>query len=202
MITEAVHFLPQASAPPRKATRGQVYVKNDGKLYFVNPSGVEQPVAMLTGESIDLSAVWPVGSIFMAAVSTNPATLLGFGTWARFGQGRMPISQDGGDVDFDTAEETGGNKTITQTTSQMPTHTHVQDSHNHTQNAHLHGITVGSGAGDDQVLKGGGSFATRDTGASTATNIATTATNQNAGSGTPMNIMPPYIVTYMWKRTA
>jgi hypothetical protein len=30
----------------------------------------------------DPSAAWPVGSVFISVVNTNPATLLGFGTWA------------------------------------------------------------------------------------------------------------------------
>lgn len=38
------------------------------------------------------AALYPVGSIYSnASSSTNPGTLLGFGTWAAFGQGRMLI---------------------------------------------------------------------------------------------------------------
>jgi len=37
-------------------------------------------------------AAYPIGSIYMSTVSTNPATLFGFGTWVAYGQGRMPIS--------------------------------------------------------------------------------------------------------------
>lgn len=54
---------------------------------------------------------FPVGSIFIAAVSTSPASLLGYGTWAAFAAGRVLIGRDAGDADFDTAEETGGAKT-------------------------------------------------------------------------------------------
>lgn len=57
------------------------------------------------------AAAWPVGSIFFSAVSTNPATLLGFGTWSAIGAGRVLIGIDAGDVDFDTLGETGGAKT-------------------------------------------------------------------------------------------
>ena len=54
--------------------------------------------------------VWPVGSIFLSAVSTNPSSLLGFGTWSVFGAGKMLIGLDSGDTDFDAAEEVGGAK--------------------------------------------------------------------------------------------
>lgn len=60
---------------------------------------------------------FPIGSVFLAVVSTNPATLLGYGTWSAFGAGRVLIGLDGGDTDFDTAEETGGAKTSVSTGS-------------------------------------------------------------------------------------
>lgn len=34
-----------------------------------------------TGAAASVSNCWPVGSVFTAVVSTNPATLLGVGTW-------------------------------------------------------------------------------------------------------------------------
>ena len=44
-----------------------------------------------------LQAVYPVGSIYInAASSTNPGTLLGFGTWAAFGAGRVIVGLDSG----------------------------------------------------------------------------------------------------------
>lgn len=60
----------------------------------------------------DVPQAWPVGSIFISTVSTNPATSLGYGTWAAFGAGRVLVGLDGADVDFDTAEEVGGAKTV------------------------------------------------------------------------------------------
>ena len=55
----------------------------------------------------------PVGSIHVSVSPTDPATTLGYGTWAAFGTGRVIVGVDVGDADFDTVEETGGSKTAT-----------------------------------------------------------------------------------------
>jgi hypothetical protein len=48
-----------------------------------------------------------VGSIYINATdSTNPSSLLGFGTWVAFGAGRVLVGFNAADPLFDTAEET------------------------------------------------------------------------------------------------
>jgi hypothetical protein len=96
---------------------------------------------------------FPIGSVFIGVVSTDPATLLGYGTWSAFGAGRVLVGYDSGDTDFDTAEETGGAKTKaisahsgtavadhsshTHAYTEVPNHVHIiaagQGSHTHTQ---------------------------------------------------------------------
>jgi hypothetical protein len=67
----------------------------------------------LQGNPGDTTAAWPIGSVFISVLSTSPATLLGFGTWAAFAAGKTLIGLDPADVNFDTVEETGGAKTQT-----------------------------------------------------------------------------------------
>lgn len=161
-----------------------ILTKHDGST--INAGNVKGPTGATgatgpTGPaSIKLDA-WPIGSIFISAVTTSPATLLGGGTWARFGLGRVLISQSS-DTDFDTAEETGGSKTHTLTTSELA--------------AHTHNLATGhSGAGGTSRPSDSG-------GSGTGAVITTGSVTESSGSGTPFNIMPPYIVVYMWKRTA
>ena len=70
---------------------------------------------------------WPVGSVYTSIVSTNPATLLGGGTWVSFGAGRVLVGLDATQTEFDTVEETGGAKTHTLTTAEMPAHLHAMN---------------------------------------------------------------------------
>lgn len=52
-----------------------------------------------------------VGAIFVSTVVTDPATLLGYGTWSAVGTGRVLVGYDAGDADFNTLGGTGGAKT-------------------------------------------------------------------------------------------
>ena len=158
-------------------------------------------------------AALPVGFIFMTVDSTNPNTLLGYGTWVAFGAGRMPIGLDSGNAAFDTVEETGGAQTVTLDTTMIPSHTHTQDAHTHTQNAHTHTqdshfhtpIFQESGSGSGTDIGAGAHFSggsAANIPGKVAVNQNTTAVNQNAGGGLAHSNMPPYIVVYMFERTA
>jgi len=116
-------------------------------------------------------AAFPVGSVFIAVVSTNPSTLLGYGTWSAFGAGRVLVGLNSGDVDFDTVEETGGAKTI----ASAGTVSTIAASDNAT------GVEGGTGANPSD---------------SSHEHPAPTYT------GTATSVVQPYIVVYMWKRTA
>ena len=135
-----------------------------------------------------IEAIYPVGSIYINATnSTNPATLLGFGTWTAFGAGRVPVGIDSSDTAFDTAEETGGAKTHTLTESELPSHSHNIATEYYPQVEYYGGAEVNILAFRNN---------TSPDGADATTASATT------GSGTAHNILQPYIVVYMWKRTA
>ena len=142
--------------------------------------------------------LYPVGSIYInAGVTTNPATLLGFGTWTAFGAGRVMVGLDAGDALFDTLEETGGSKDAI-----VVSHTHTATS-TVTDPGHLHSAVKGSndnaaGTTFDTSTDNVGSLDTNSatTGITVATSVASTGS-----SGTNANLQP-YITVAMWKRTA
>lgn len=92
-----------------------------------------------------LDSVYPVGSIYISVVNTNPSSLFG-GTWVAFASGRTLVGVDTSQSDFSTVQKTGGSSTVTLTSSQMPSHTH-SISHTHGLNSHKHsfGATTSSG---------------------------------------------------------
>ena len=141
-----------------------------------------------------ISLLYPVGSIYTnASVSTNPATLLGFGTWTAFGAGRVMVGFDSGNALFDTAEETGGSADAI-TVSHTHTATVTDPGHSHSVNT-FNGSGAAAGGGNPFVAPSG-----TVTAATTTTGIS--VSNSTTGSsGTNANYQP-YITVYMWKRTA
>ena len=63
-------------------------------------------------------SLYPVGSQYVNFTdNTNPATLLGFGTWSAIAR-RVTVGYDGTQTEFNAAEKTGGSKLL-------QAHTHV-----------------------------------------------------------------------------
>jgi hypothetical protein len=144
---------------------------------------------------------FPVGAVFLAVVATNPATLLGYGTWSAFGAGRMLVGRDSGDADFDTAEETGGAKTHTLATANLPAHNHPVTDPGHTHQFLPRSATTGAVS---SIVTGTLDTSSTISGANQPhiQSATTGITIGNTGSGTAVTHLPPYIVVYMWKRTA
>jgi len=115
-----------------------------------------------------------IGGIYISTVDTNPATLLSYGTWEAFGAGRVLVGKNTSGT-FVTNGATGGAETHTLSEAEMPVHHHYTNAGSTTKNTDL-------GSGDIPTY-------------------ANTATS-SAGSGNAHNNLQPYIVVYMWKRTA
>lgn len=155
----------------------------------VTPTGTQTLTnkTLSTGSVIDanvnvvevLKKAYPIGSVYInASNATNPASLLGFGTWSAFGAGKVMVGLDAGDTSFDTAGETGGEKTHTLTVAEMP--------------AHQHPMARADGGSTYQ-------YSYKNNIGHPTSGVAYT---ERAGGGGAHNNLQPYIVVYFWKRTA
>ena len=144
-------------------------------------------------------ALFPVGSIYVNSTdSTNPGTLLGFGTWSAFGAGRVMVGFNASNTLFDSAEETGGSADAI-----AVSHTHTFSTTTDSSGTHTHTIGTSSGNNDASGVgptpQSGSTYSTNSAGAHTHTLSGTT--DSTGSSGTNANYQP-YITVYMWKRTA
>ena len=121
-----------------------------------------------------MGGAYPVGSIYLSVNSTNPSTLFG-GTWERIQD--VFLLAAGSQY---AAGSTGGEAEHTLTVSEMPSHSHVVSFYagHVSSGTSMYGLVGTARAGS----------ANKD--------------SENSGGGQPHNNMPPYLVVYMWKRTA
>ena len=169
-------------------TLSQVNVSSDvtGTLAIANGGTGVTTLAALG------SLFYPVGAIYSSTVSTNPGTSLGFGTWTAFGAGRVMMGS--GNASY-LAGTTGGSADAI-----VPSHTHTATS-TVTDPGHFHVIGFQTGLldnGSNGALKqtGNSNTNTAVTGITVATTVAT------AGVSVTDANLQPYIVVYMWERTA
>lgn len=162
-----------------------------------------------------VNTIYPVGSIYISTLATNPASYLGVGTWTAWGRGRVIAGVDPNDSDFNTVEKTGGAKSNSYTpsgsvsghalsVSEMPAHNHggrIQLEDN--AKDHLQIFTGVSTSAGDYTLVGvdytgelGNTFNPVSNGGGQA--------HAHGFNGSAANIptLQPYITAYIWKRTA
>ena len=151
-----------------------------------------------------MKKIYPVGSIYMSTVSTNPATLFGFGTWEAMPAGHVLLAQ--GKSSWGTtynAGSTGGEATHQLTVGELPAHNHTASTNttgNHTHQFQLYGPNGNTNMNfpsdfDTNYARNKGTTLS-------AGNHSHTININNTGSSQSHNNMQPYLTVYMWKRTA
>lgn len=156
-----------------------------------------------------MKKIYPVGSIYMSTVSTNPATLFGFGRWEAMPAGRVLLAQ--GKSSWGTtynAGSSGGEATHKLTVGELPTHSHTGNIN--TKN--LSGTFISKSVERDSSgivsnistnKVGNSSGGSGNTGTEYTINASHTHTIviNNIGSSQAHNNIQPYIAVYIWKRT-
>lgn len=141
-----------------------------------------------------LKAVYPIGSIYINTTSANPKDIFGFGTWERINDvflfGTSDAAQLGNTGGSATHTHTTGNHTLT--VDEIPSHRHTNTveiyygvgDYGHTQHTQIR---------DNLNLEKKATQYSDYTGGGGAHNHGDTGSSSN---------MPPYLIVFMWKRTA
>ena len=167
----------------------QIVVKYTDVVDNCNSSNVDLPLSANQGRLLR-NMIYPVGSIYLSVNSVNPSTLFG-GVWVQL-KDRFLL----GAGDAYTNGTTGGSADAV-----LVSHGHIVTS----PTGHTLGVKYGSGGSNNQVsatfgfapdtVNTGGLYGGADA------NYNRFFANSVGESGTGKN-MPPYLVVYMWKRTA
>lgn len=146
-----------------------------------------------------VDALFPVGSVYVTIVATNPGTLLGHGTWAARSQGRY-LAGVGTGTDSASATKAqaagdgGGTYEVTLSEDQMPVHSHR--------------VYARSDGGDQARNYGLGGLGTALTGGTEGTQSYISVTGsavkiiEDTGGTDPIDNTPPSFGVYIWERTA
>ena len=147
---------------------------------------------------------YPVGSIYISVNTTNPKTLLGFGTWEQI-KDRFLLASGSSY----SSGSTGGEASHKLTVNEMPSHGHTQ-----------YGVTSGPAnsspirfavQNDGNVViynsENTALWSTKTSGITTSktfrqTDINKDGTTSSTGGNSPHNNMPPYLVVNVWRRVA
>lgn len=182
------------------------YVKNDGSVYSDNDLNVKNNILINNTNIFNL--IYPVGSIYISKNSTNPAILFGVGTWSLI-KGKFIYGADPDDLsNFPVDDTGGGSKRLvasnipeltttydgggTATWSSRSTRGDWDVEYSSTDNFNL-SMTKGQAYNSGSGGVGGG-----------AQKFSLTLYDHQhkIGTITQTDYMQPYIVRYIWERTA
>lgn len=170
---EKYDFASLANIPPDEVEIGDVQPADKSKLWVDTADDPEAADLVKKSELVDL--VYPIGSVYISLADTNPANFIG-GTWERI-KDRFVLAAG----DTYAAGDTGGEASHTLTTDEMAAHTHA----------------VGS-AGLMRVAQSSSSPYWAWYNAAGYNQLTALSSGGNAAH----NNMPPYLVVFMWQRTA
>ena len=153
---------------------GDMYVSGTLDSTTINGRAIKQ-----NGRTL-LDMFYPVGSIFITTVNTNPSSYMG-GSWVRFGNGKTLIGVDESDTDFSTVQKTGGAKSHVLKNANLPARAGLQVNWRGGPTSYSEWKSGNLGAG---------------------TWIMSNSYDTQSPFEEPISNLQPYITVYMWRRTA
>ncbi|KAI5512903.1 phage tail repeat-like family [Trichomonas vaginalis G3] len=140
-----------------------------------------------------LQTLYPIGSIYTSMNSTNPATVLGFGTWEQIVDKFLYCAR--------YSKQTGGSKKITE--ANLPPHTHTGTTNfsgDHSHSLRDHPLYNSEYEAGNDVLSPSYNNAAKKTFRPTEPggNHSHTFTTNPTGSGA--DYMPPFVTIFAWYR--
>lgn len=230
-VETPTHFAKKISSTPL-STIAKVVDSLDGANQHTNAPSINAVNEGLEQMQTNLNNYWetiyPVGAIYISANATSPQSLFG-GVWEQI-SGKFLLSADGSHSAGSTGG--AYSKTVTSaghnlTTAELPSHSHASPNISVTiasGGAHYHTYDYpkwyGEGTGEEESTNGSGwsgYYSPSRTGDPEGTaegahsHTATVTKDANTGStgsgsahthGVTMDVTPPYLACYMWKRTA
>ncbi len=182
-------------------------IKNDGTIVVKTPNpatNIREDGTVLTVKMLQ-EMQFPVGGLYLSTIATNPASLLGFGTWAAYAQGRALTgvgSVDGRNI---TGGATGGSWKKTLSTSHLPPHNHYVNLNTNTTGNHNHSLpTKTNEGGTNNFLARTNDGATSNMNTSDSGNHShnVQGNTNNTGNGAAFDVDQPYIGIYVWVRVS
>ena len=129
---------------------------------------------------------FPIGFVCMTVNDINPSNWT-IGTWELIAQGRTIVGVDTNDSDFNEPKKTGGAKTHTLSTDEMPKHKHD---------------FVRNDGGNANTLAWGTASANTGYISTMGQTVYKTIEMRETGGSQAHNNLQPYFTCYIWCRTA
>ena len=139
--------------------------------------------------NIDFDMIYPVGSIYLSLVNTNPSVLFG-GVWESIAKGRTLVGVDEAQSEFNAVKKDGGEKTHKLIESEMPSHTHRIYDGSRTDKPAFAGFYAS--LGKQNLFKPSYTHLTDDQNA--------ILKNEYTGGSQSHNNLQPYLTCYIWTR--